>query len=294
MKQHKSLMIFGEVLFDCFPDGSEVLGGAPFNVAWHLQAFGNQPLFISRVGDDDAGKHILNAMHEWHMDTAGVQLDKSHPSGRVQISMHNNEPQYEIVEHSAYDYIDKNALPASLPVQGLLYHGTLALRNETSRQCYDFLTSNSELDVFLDINLREPWWQMASVEKALQRARWVKINEAELKILMQSSGEVKQQMQLLQQRFDIELLIVTLGSKGAIAADKQGFCQVSPSELAHNVTDTVGAGDAFTSMCIHGLNHNWPLRQTLEMAQSFASKVITLRGATTNDSDFYQQFIDHA
>ncbi len=24
-------LIFGEVLFDCFPDGIRVLGGAPFN-----------------------------------------------------------------------------------------------------------------------------------------------------------------------------------------------------------------------------------------------------------------------
>ncbi len=41
-------MIFGEVLFDCFPDGASILGGAPFNVAWHLHAFGQSPLFISR------------------------------------------------------------------------------------------------------------------------------------------------------------------------------------------------------------------------------------------------------
>ena len=33
-------IIFGEVLFDTFPDGTAVLGGAPFNVAWHLQGFG--------------------------------------------------------------------------------------------------------------------------------------------------------------------------------------------------------------------------------------------------------------
>ena len=36
---HTRPVVFGEVLFDCFPDGSRVLGGAPFNVAWHCQAF---------------------------------------------------------------------------------------------------------------------------------------------------------------------------------------------------------------------------------------------------------------
>ena len=52
------LCIFGEVLFDVFPDGHQVLGGAPFNVAWHLQAFGQSPFFISRVGNDPQGKEI--------------------------------------------------------------------------------------------------------------------------------------------------------------------------------------------------------------------------------------------
>ena len=33
------ILVFGEVLFDDFGD-NVVLGGAPFNVAWHLQGFG--------------------------------------------------------------------------------------------------------------------------------------------------------------------------------------------------------------------------------------------------------------
>ena len=61
----QSPAIFGEVLFDCFEDGSRVLGGAPFNVAWHLQAFGCKPLLISRVGDDPMGKLIRETMLQW-------------------------------------------------------------------------------------------------------------------------------------------------------------------------------------------------------------------------------------
>jgi len=38
-----SPVLFGEILFDRFPDGREVLGGAPFNVAWHLRGFGLDP-----------------------------------------------------------------------------------------------------------------------------------------------------------------------------------------------------------------------------------------------------------
>ncbi len=63
------LCIFGEVLLDHFPDGKRVLGGAPFNVAWHLQAFGQSPGFISRVGDDAEGETVRTAMSDWGMAT---------------------------------------------------------------------------------------------------------------------------------------------------------------------------------------------------------------------------------
>ncbi|MEN8132411.1 MAG: PfkB family carbohydrate kinase, partial [Pseudomonadota bacterium] len=66
--QKTRLIVFGEVLFDQFPDGTVVLGGAPFNVAWHLQALGYAPLLISRVGNDGLGAQIRSKMQDWGMD----------------------------------------------------------------------------------------------------------------------------------------------------------------------------------------------------------------------------------
>ena len=80
-------LIFGEVLFDAFPDGSRVLGGAPFNVAWHLRALGLDPLLVSRVGADGAGDEVLRAMHDWQLDVSGVQRDPNHPTGRVPVTL---------------------------------------------------------------------------------------------------------------------------------------------------------------------------------------------------------------
>ena len=71
---NKKVCVFGEVLYDCFPDGKEILGGAPFNVAWHLSGFGQSPLFVSRVGDDPAGREIRGRMRrgDWRFGTHGL------------------------------------------------------------------------------------------------------------------------------------------------------------------------------------------------------------------------------
>lgn len=76
--------IFGEVLFDYFPDGQRILGGAPFNVAWHLQAFKQRPKFISRIGADQSGCEVSKAMDSWGMDRTSLQIDPVHPTGKVQ------------------------------------------------------------------------------------------------------------------------------------------------------------------------------------------------------------------
>ena len=64
-----------------------------------------------------------------------------------------------------------------------------------------------------------------------------------------------------------------------------------PPEKLERFVDTVGAGDAFTAVYIHGLRAGWGIPQTLEVAQRFAGKVIGLRGATTDDPEFYRDFI---
>ena len=76
-------VVFGEVLWDCFDDGTEVLGGAPFNVAWNLRGFGLDPLFVSRIGHDERGEKILDAMHRWGMDAAGVERAHSFRQRRI-------------------------------------------------------------------------------------------------------------------------------------------------------------------------------------------------------------------
>ncbi|MGD8910729.1 MAG: PfkB family carbohydrate kinase, partial [Chromatiales bacterium] len=117
------ITVFGEVLFDCFPGGEKILGGAPFNVAWNLCAFGQRPWFVSRVGEDDEGRTIRQAMASWGMDTGGVQSDPQHATGQVQVSLDQGEPSYDIVDAVAYDFIEAGELDPQ-PCR-MLYHGSL-------------------------------------------------------------------------------------------------------------------------------------------------------------------------
>jgi fructokinase len=283
-------VIFGEVLFDCFPDGSRILGGAPFNVAWNLTALGAAPLLVSSVGDDPAGEEIRAAMAGWGMDTGALGTDPDHPTGTVRIRMEGGLHSFEIPEGQAFDHIP---VPAGLPDSvALLYHGSLALRDPGSQASLEALTAAARAPAFLDVNLRDPWWDAASVQAMMAHARWVKLNDDELDVLQPEGGDAAARARALLGRHGIEVLFLTKGADGAeafTAAD--GHAEVAP-QPATVVVDTVGAGDAFATVLVLGTISGWPLQQTLERAQEFASAVVGLRGATTRDRGFYQQFRD--
>ena len=293
MTRSNELIIFGEVLFDCFPTGETVLGGAPFNVAWHCQAFGSRPRLISRVGDDAHGKTILAAMQTWGMNTAAIQTDPMHPTGRVAVTLVENEPQYDIVPECAYDFIDADKIE-SAGTGGILYHGTLGLRHGASRAAFERLTQNPELSIFLDVNLRSPWWRQAEVCHWLKQARWVKLNQDELCQLGFFAGNVRDALAAMLEQFQLEQVILTRGEQGATVMTADGECRSIAPEQAPVVVDTVGAGDAFSAVYVHGLSSGWSISRTLAAAQRFASQVVGMRGGTTTDPTFYQAFSDNA
>lgn len=285
------IALFGEVLFDIFPSGEKILGGAPFNVAWSLQAFGNEPLFISRVGQDSFGREILQAMHAWEMNTEGVQYDPDYATGQVHVELINDEPEYQIVPDCAYDFICVDQLP-ELQHGDLLYHGTLGLRNTTSRNALELLKRSADLSIFLDVNLRAPWWTLENVETWLLSARWVKLNQEELRALGFRTGNQVDALECFQERFPVEQVILTCGAAGAMVRTQSGVVHHLKANPSEDLVDTIGAGDAFSAIYLHGLLRGWSIPETLDAAQKFAGKVLGLRGATTNDALFYRDFVD--
>lgn len=283
-------MIFGEALYDYFEeDGKNLLGGAPFNVAWHLQGFGMNPIFVSRVGMDDAGKRIKLSMENHGMNTTAIQTDHDHPTGKVNITLSDGQPTFEILDKQAYDYIDSASLPDIKPC--LLYHGSLGIRRPASASALTYIIKTHSPPVFLDVNLRYPWWNKQDLLALLKRANWVKINDDEINALVNGNASPLDKAFNLRQQYDLELLILTEGKKGALAIDRVGQAYSVNPDIETSVVDTVGAGDAFAAVCITGIICEWPVQETLDRAQAFASLIVQQRGATLSDTFTYKNLL---
>jgi len=294
---HKRPVIFGEVLFDHFPDGSRILGGAPFNVAWHLRGFNSNPLVISAVGDDAEGREVIERMTSWDLMTHGLQVDAGHPTGRVVASMVDGENHFEIAPDQAWDFIRANeAVEATSDAPtGLLYHGSLALRSEQSWQTLKRLKDEARSRSFVDINLRAPWWTKDEVDWCLSQGDWVKLNDKELALLTgrptDSFEDCRDAAFALSRMHGNDGVIVTRGSKGAISVlDDTTAFEAKAAPLA-NLIDTVGAGDAFSAVMCLGILQEWDQQVTLDRAAAFAADICGIRGATTTDFELYERHL---
>ena len=175
------ILAVGEILFDIFPNDKK-LGGAPFNFAFHLKKLGFDVRFVSRVGNDDPGKEILDFLETHGFDTRVIQVDPDHPTGRVEVVMKDQKNHsFEIIQNAAYDHLEYDTRLDSILNEnpGLIYFGALIQRTCTGSETIETLLKNkpASCQAFCDINLRPGCWTQQSINTCLAQADLLKIND---------------------------------------------------------------------------------------------------------------------
>lgn len=283
------VLVFGETLFDVFPDGRRVLGGAPFNVAWGLKGFGQDPLLVSAVGADADGRQVREKMAAWGLRREGVQTDPEHPTGDVRVEFRAGEPRYDICRPRVWDFVRDEGFGAAR----VLCHGLLALRNETSRETFAAIQARSARAIrFFDVNLRPPYDAPDLARKWMQGADWLKLNLDELKTLLGektlSFAGCEAHLDRLRAAYGVRNLLLTAGAEGLRIHGEYGHAVCSPAPPPARSADTVGAGDSISAVAIDGLLRGRSAPDIAAAAGRFASKICGLHGAVTEDKEFYR------
>lgn len=306
----QTIAVFGESLVDDFIT-EQVVGGAPFNVARNLAAFGVATLMVTRIGEDKNGALVRREFERFGMTEAGLQIDALEATGRVVVERNDAGHRdaghrFIILPDQAYDYVAAApalaALAASKP--SVLYFGTMAQRHETSRATVRAMLDASKAQRYLDLNVRDGQVTERCAFESLHLADIVKVNEEELKDLFKwythtqpgtksvDSREMVDACQALMRTFNLQTLIVTLGERGAIVFEADGTVTINQEcHAPAHIVDTVGAGDAFSAVFLYGRAQGWPLPSTLARANAFAGAICGVAGAVPNDIGFYAPWL---
>lgn len=286
----KKVVCFGEILWDMLPDGKKP-GGAPMNVAFHLQKQGIKSTLISAVGMDENGKDLLDYLNRNALDISFIEIIPDLPTGTVDVVLdREGKATYTIHQPVAWDAIhySKKLTDLTSHADALVY-GTLAGREEISRATLQRLIATAKLKV-LDMNLRPPHIRQDHLKLLLEQTDLLKINDEELYYLKKAfnlTGDDQELLSELGRMFSIETICVTRGDKGAMIMDNSRFYNHTGYKV--KVADTVGAGDAFFATLIHGILEQRPMEQVLVRANAVGALVATKAGA---NADYTENEID--
>lgn len=273
----------GEYLWDVLPTGKKA-GGAPVNFAYHASQHGTEGWAISAVGKDELGDELLEvtAAHKINMEVSRVD----YPTGTVQVTLCNGQPNYEICEGVAWDYIPLTEESMNLAKKAkAISFGTLAQRHEVSRETTRTLVKAAPEDALkvYDINLRQHFWSKELIEASLEMANVFKINDEELETLKPVFGleamDTDQACRYFMEKFELKMLVLTAGDKfsSIYYGDEKSTIETPRVE----VVDAVGAGDAFSGSLIGSLLMGKSIKEAHKEAVETAAYVCTQAGAWT-------------
>lgn len=285
------VVCFGEALMDLLPGGPQP-GGAPLNVAVHLQHLGVETTMISRVGMDRYGDRLLDFLHERGVNTHYIQKDKERETGTVRVNLDKpHDPVYTIIEKVAWDFINDSFLSNTINPKYII-HGSLVSRSVESFRSLEKLKENGSAKIVLDLNVRSPHYSKSIIDGLLQSAHIVKMNAEEFKMVKEwfyiknprEQGDFRAIRSLYP---NIETVIVTKGSKGATGWQIGKMETVKSSSV--DVINTVGCGDAFLAAFISSTENGKEFKEALQFANATAELVANHQSAnpTYTKEDVY-------
>lgn len=294
----------GELLIDFTENGTSAQGnpilevnpgGAPCNVLAMLQKLGKQTAFIGKVGDDMFGRQLTEAVSSVGVDTRALLVDKevhttlafvhTYPDGDRDFSFYRNP--------GADMMLTKEDVDEDLIRSSRIFHfGTLSSTHkgvrEATRYAIDVAKEAGDLISF-DPNLRPPLWSSLDdakkeIEYGLGKCDILKISDNEVEFLF-GTTDYDLGAKLLKEKYNIPLILITLGPDGSRAYYKDIRVEVAPF-LQDNTIETTGAGDTFCASSLnyvleHGLDHltEENLKELLTFANAAASLITTKKGA---------------
>jgi fructokinase len=292
LAQQPPIVALGELLWDLLPTGRQA-GGATFNFAFHCHQLGHPAIIVSRVGDDELGRELREAVKRLGMSDEFIQIDREHPTGTVDVKVDaKGQPTFAIAENVAWDFIEWTPKVAELAANARsVCFGTLAQRAKQSRDTIGTFVANTNSDCIAvcDLNFRKPFLSKAAIDDSLRLADWLKVNEDEAREMMRTLdawpaehlngvGGYWRQRLLPTILSEKAVYAVTRGADGCVVGDVHQDFDVTGIRV--QVVDTVGAGDAFTAALLTQRLEGKPLLAAARFANAYAAVVASKPGGT--------------
>ncbi len=292
------LATIGELLWDVYKE-RRYIGGSPANVALHLRQSGADVLLISRIGSDQAGDELLDALRARDLDTVGVQRDPVAATGEVQITVTpDGTPAFRCSATAAFD--DLSEEPAWTPwardIKAVYFTARGSRSPHAAAAVIKFLRAAPQAVKFFDANFSG--WNTDTAQRVdawLNACDIAKFNSDEMHRLMQGWGSRETEpafARWLLEHYGLKLVILTNGADGCLVISPGGV--VEHQGYPVTVKDTTGCGDAFAAAFLLHYMRGRKLDDIVTRANALAAFVASREGAVPpwRDEDLEEVMAD--
>ncbi len=283
MPSENKILCIGEALIDmiCTDKGKPLsqgenflkkAGGAPTNVAAAIGALGGSVSLVATVGNDPFGEHLLAVMKSFAVDTTHVQRNNDHFTTLAFVSLMESGERDFYFNRGADAMLDKIFIyTLSLEQIGIVHFGSAtAFLEGPLFEAYDTLLQTAHQDgkfISFDPNYRQLLFGhnqdhfIAKSWEYLRVCNFFKVSDEEA-LLLTGKENLDDAVQHLQKETNA-VFAITIGKDGTLLRVGKDLIQV-PS-IPVNVTDTTGAGDAFTGAVLYQLQSQFAAIPSMQL-----------------------------
>jgi len=303
MEKNFDVIALGELLIDFTTNGESAQGnqlfeacpgGAPCNVLAMLNQLGKKTAFYGKVGKDQFGKLLRTTLEETGIDTSHLLVDKTANTTLAFVhTFEDGDREFSFYRNPGADMmLEEGEIEEEFLAQGKIFHfGTLSMTHEgvrkATKKALD-IAKKAGLLISFDPNLREPLWEDLEIAKAQMEYGFsfcdiLKISDNEIQFVT-GLEDYDAGIQYLQEKYQIPLILLTLGKAGSCAYYKD--MKVEKAGFVCNAIETTGAGDTFCGSSLNYiLEHDFEnlsakqLEELLLFANAAAALITMKKGA---------------
>ncbi len=275
------------------------LPGGGANAAGNLRALDGRPEVVGRVGEDEAGEHLVSLLRDRGIDVSGIWRDPAYgtPVKRRILagSAHSVKQQVIRIDRGGGEPVEPSSSPLLREVRersaraagallsdyalGLLHPGTIGPISEAIRAAGRplFVDSRTQLRLFRGVAAATP--NLEEAEAALGEP----VGEDLSKLGRAGS--------LLREALDAEAVVVTRGSLGMSVFARHQAPAHLPVYGTDEVADVTGAGDTVISTYALAALSGCRFEEAALLANYAGGIVVMKRGTATVSRDELRQAV---
>lgn len=276
------------------------IGGAELNVAIGCARLGLKSGWISRLGQDDFGKHILKTVRGEGIDTSQIELVEGYQTSVYfrEVMANGDSRSFYYREKSPTSTMTAESLDENYFRNSKVLHitGVFPSINDNNKEILlkaVELAKKNNLLISFDPNIRLKMWTKSQarefINKFLSEVDILLVGDEEISILIdeEDTNEAIKKFHDM----GIDKVVVKRGEKGAIGSDGSNIYDVAAIK-PKALIDTVGAGDGFAAGFLSAYLKGDSFEESIEFANAVGSLVVGIEG-DNEGLPYYEDVLAH-